>query len=65
MPIATFCTVCYFGWIKKDFLPTEIKNGSSFKTEGFYRFCLRWLAPVFCAFILVGQIDSFFGLGIF
>lgn len=65
MPIAAFFTVCYFGWVKKDFLPAEIKQGSTFKTEKFYRFCLRWIAPIFCAFILLGQIDSFFGLGWF
>lgn len=65
MPIAAFFTVCYFGWVKKDFLPAEIKNGSEFKSERFYRFCLKWIAPVFCAFILIGQIDSFFGLGLF
>lgn len=65
MPIAAFCTVIYFSWIKPDFLPAEIKESSSFKSEGFYRICLKFVAPIFCAFILVGQLDSFFGLGLF
>ena len=65
MPTAALCTVVYFGWVKKDFLPAEIKSSSPFKTEGFYRFCIKWIAPIFCAFVLLGQIDSFFGLGWF
>lgn len=65
MPIAAFCSVVYFGWFKKGFLQDEIKSSSSFKSEKFYSFCLKFIAPVFCFFILLGQIDSFFGLGWF
>ncbi|MBQ0004384.1 MAG: sodium-dependent transporter [Clostridiales bacterium] len=65
MPIAAFCTVIYFGWIKKGFLQEEIRLSSTFKSEKFYSFCLKYIAPVFCFFILLGQIDSFFGLGWF
>lgn len=65
MPIAAFCTVIYFGWFKPGFLQKEIKVSSEFKTEKFYSFCLKYVAPVFCFFILLGQIDSFFGFGWF
>lgn len=65
MPIAAFCTVIYFGWIKKGLLQEEIRLSSTFKSEKFYSFCLKYIAPVFCFFILLGQIDSFFGLGWF
>ena len=66
MPIAAFLTTIYFGWFKKDFLPAEIKaDGSAFKTEGFYRFCIKFLAPLFTFFVLLGQINSFFQLGWF
>lgn len=65
MPIAALLTVLYFGWIKKDFLQAEIKTSSTFKTEKFYTFCLKFVAPIFCFFVLLGQIDSFFGLGWF
>ncbi len=65
MPVAAFCTVVYFGWIKRDFLQAEVRSSSSFRSEKFYTFCLRYIAPIFCFFILLGQIDSFFGLGWF
>lgn len=66
MPLAAMITTIYFGWIKKDFLPNEIKaEGTAFRTEGFYRFCIKFIAPIFCFFILLGQINSFFGLGWF
>ncbi|MDD5823731.1 MAG: sodium-dependent transporter [Firmicutes bacterium] len=65
MPVAAFCTVIYFGWFKKGFLQAEIKSSSAFATEKFYTVCLRYVAPVFCFFILLGQLDSFFGFGWF
>lgn len=65
MPLGAFMTTIFFGWIDRDVLPAEVHNGSAFRTEKFYRFCIRWIAPVFTFFILVGQINSFFGFGWF
>lgn len=65
MPVAAFFTVVYFGWFKKGYLQDEIRKSSKFGAEGFYTFCLRFVAPIFCFFILLGQIDSFFGFGWF
>ncbi len=65
MPLGSLLAAIYFGWIDKDLLPEEVRIGSNFRTEKFYRFCIRWVAPVFTFFVLLGQIDSFFGLGWF
>jgi NSS family neurotransmitter:Na+ symporter len=65
MPIGAFFTTIFFGWIDRDILPNEVKQGSSFKTEKFYRFCIRWIAPIFTFFVLIGQINTFFGFGWF
>ena len=46
-------------------LPEEVHIGSEFKSEKFYRFCLKWVAPVFTFFILIGQLNTFFGLKLF
>ena len=48
-----------------DMLPEEVHIGSEFKSEKFYRFCLKWVAPVFTFFILIGQLNTFFGLKLF
>ena len=65
MPIAAFLTTIFFGWIDREVLPNEIRLGSSFKTEKFYRFCIRYIAPLFTLLVLLGQINSFFGFGWF
>ncbi len=65
MPLGSLLAAIYFGWIDKDLLPDEVRKSSKFRTEKFYRFCIRWVAPVFTFFVLLGQIDSFFGLGWF
>ncbi|MBQ6582891.1 MAG: sodium-dependent transporter [Mogibacterium sp.] len=65
MPIAAFATTIFFGWIDREVLPAEIKIGSGFRTEKFYRFCIRWIAPIFTLLVLLGQLDTFFGFGWF
>ena len=65
MPLGAFITTIIFGWIHPDILPEEVHVGSEFKSEKFYRFCLKWIAPVFTFFILVGQLNTFFGLKLF
>lgn len=65
MPIGAFMTSIFFGWIDREILPKEIGESSEFKTKNFYRFCIKWLAPIFTFFILLGQINTFFGLGWF
>ena len=65
MPIGAFITTIIFGWIHPDMLPEEVHIGSEFKSEKFYRFCLKWVAPVFTFFILIGQLNTFFGLKLF
>lgn len=65
MPLGSMLAAIYFGWFDRDILPDEIRHSSKFRTEKFYRFCIRWVAPVFTFFVLLGQIDSFFGLGWF
>lgn len=65
MPIGAFLTTIFFGWIDREILPAEISINSKFKSEKFYRFCLRYIAPIFTLFILIGQINTFFGLELF
>ena len=40
-------------------------EGNSFKTQKFFDFCLKFVAPLMMVLVLVGQIDTFFGWGIF
>lgn len=65
MPLGAFFTTIFFGWIDRDVLPKEIEIGSKFRTEKFYRFCIRYVAPIFVFFVLLGQINTFFGFGWF
>ena len=38
-------------------------NGAQFKTKGFYDFCIKFIAPIMMVLVLLGQMDTFFGLG--
>ena len=65
MPIAALLTTIYFGWIKKGYIEEEIASNVEFKSQKFYTFSLRYVAPLFCLLVLLGQIDTFFGFGWF
>ena len=40
-------------------------NGNKFVTQKFYEFCIKFIAPVMMVIVLLGQLDGFFGLGMF
>lgn len=40
-------------------------NGAKFRTKSFYDFCIKFVAPVMMVIILLGQLDTFFGLDMF
>ena len=40
-------------------------NGNKFRTKGFYDFCIKFVAPVMMVLVLLGQLETFFGLGMF
>ena len=52
-------------------VPTELVvdevtlNGNKFVTRPFYEFCIKFIAPVMMVIVLLGQLDGFFGLGMF
>lgn len=65
MPLGALIMSIIFGWIKPDYLFSEIESSSNFSLKGFYKFAIKYIAPVMMALILLGQIDTFFKLGIF
>ena len=65
MPIGCLLMAILLGWMYPAYIDDEIEHGSEYKSRGYVKFCLKWLAPLFMVFILVGQMNSFFGLGWF
>lgn len=67
MPFSAFITSIIVGWIMKPESVHEevIQEGNKFTAYGFYKFCIKFFVPIAMLFILVGQVDSFLGLGIF
>ncbi len=67
MPLSALIMSLVIGWsLKADFLEKEITlEGNQWKSKGFAMFCYKFLAPLGMVLILLGQIDTFFGLGWF
>ena len=66
MPLGALLMSIMVGWeIKPKTLLDEIHSGASGKIDGFFTFCVKFIVPLGMALILLGQINDFFGLGIF
>ena len=67
MPFGSFCLALVVGYgMKVEWIQKECElEGNSFGGKGYWTFCYKFLSPVAMAFILLGQIDGFFGLGLF
>ena len=67
MPLGAMVTAIMVGWIigPKVIQKEVTLEGNSFKSYGFFKFCVRFTAPAIMFLVLLGQVDSFFALGIF
>lgn len=65
MPIGCLVMSVLLGWMYPAYIDDEIESGSKYVSRKYVKFCLKWLAPIFMVFILVGQMNGFFGLGWF
>lgn len=65
MPLGGFFLAILLGWLEPNYIDSEVRLGSEFRSRKFIHYCLKIIAPIFMIFILIGQLDSFFGLGIF
>ncbi len=66
MPLGALLMSLMVGWeIKPKTILDELHVGSSAKIDTFFSICVKFIVPIGMLLILVGQIDTFFHLGIF
>ncbi len=67
MPLSALIMSLVIGWsLKADFMEKEITlEGNTWKSKSISMVCYKFLAPLGMVLILLGQIDTFFGLGWF
>ena len=66
MPLGALLFGLMVGWeIKPQTLLDELHISGTDKIDGFFTFCIKFIVPIGMLLILVGQIDTFFHLGIF
>ncbi|MDO5301383.1 MAG: sodium-dependent transporter [Tissierellia bacterium] len=61
MPLGGLFFSILLGWFKPGILDDEVALTGPFRSRGFYQFSLRWIAPVFLFFIVIIQLNAFFG----
>ena len=67
MPLGVLMMSIIVGYeIRVSTIKKEVElEGNKFRSEKFFKFCIKYIVPVAMVMILMGQIDTFFGLGIF
>ncbi len=63
MPLgACYCAIV----IPVEMVDEEVSlNGNRFRTKNFYNFCVKFIAPIMMVMVLLGQLDTFFKIGMF
>lgn len=61
MPLTGLIMAILLGWVVPGYVDDEIARGSNYKSKGLYKFCIRYLGPLFMAMIVYGQLTSFWG----
>lgn len=63
MPLgACYCAII----IPVEMVDDEVSlNNNRFRTKDFYNFCIKFIAPIMMVMVLLGQLDTFFGIGMF
>ena len=66
MPLGAMLMSIMVGWeLKPKFFHNEIDSGYSGRIHGFWGFCIKFICPLVMFFILLAQVDGFFGFGWF
>ena len=66
MPLGALLMSIMIGYeIKAKTLLDEVHISGTDKLDAFFTFCVKVIVPIGMALILIGQIDTFFHLGIF
>ncbi|WP_019227158.1 MULTISPECIES: sodium-dependent transporter [Sedimentibacter] len=67
MPLGAILMSVMIGWVlKTGVIKEEIENsGIKMRAYAFWDICFKYLVPIGILFVLIGQIDDFFGMGIF
>ena len=63
MPLGGLLMAIMLGWTRYGWLDSEIELSSPYRTKGFVNTCMKWIVPVFMAFIVFVQVSSFFFSG--
>jgi NSS family neurotransmitter:Na+ symporter len=68
MPLGAMLMAIIIGWsLKSTAIKEEVESspGVQMAAFKFWDKCFKFIVPVAMAFVLIGQLDDFFGLGIF
>ncbi|MEL7646691.1 MAG: sodium-dependent transporter [Sedimentibacter sp.] len=68
MPLGAILMSVLIGWVLKTNIvkeEVEASDGIKMKAYAFWDFCFKFIVPIGILFVLLGQLDDFFGLGIF
>ncbi|MPM44917.1 hypothetical protein SDC9_91599 [bioreactor metagenome] len=67
MPLGAILMSVMIGWVlKTGVIKEEIESsGIKMRAYAFWDICFKYLVPIGILFVLIGQIDDFFGMGIF
>ena len=63
MPISGLIMAILIGWVVPHYIDDEVELTGSFKSKGFFNFCIKWVGPIAMALIIFAQLQDMFHIG--
>lgn len=58
MPLTGLIMAILIGWVIPGYLDDEVESSSSFKTKRLFRFCIKYIGPLFMALVIFNQFQK-------
>ena len=60
MPLTGLILAIIIGWLRPNYIDDEVESSSGFTSKKFFKFCIKWIGPIFMLMIIYGQLTTFF-----
>ena len=63
MPVSGLIMAILIGWVVPHYIDDEVELNGTFKSKGFFNFCIKWIGPIAMALIIIAQLQDIFHIG--
>ena len=63
MPVSGLIMAILIGWVVPHYIDDAVELNGTFKSKGFFNFCIKWVGPIAMVLIIIAQLQDMFHIG--